>query len=200
MVGTGGARAADGRDEGMVPSAPTARRPGARGAAAVLAVAAAVLAACSLHVTNHGISGNILGHSFSGATGALPTGFPSDVPVPDNSRVLAGGGAQNNWDVAFAVKGTVSAGTAAYQSKLRSAGYTVSNVQSGSADTPTSAASGAKSTQTTITVSGSTFTAKDAKWTVQVASGTTSANTNGEIKPGEFALNITVVPTSPAGG
>jgi len=161
---------------------------------------AVALAACSLHISKHGISGNILGHNFSGATGALPAGFPSDVPVPDNSRVLAGGGTQNNWDVAFAVQGTVAQGTTAYQSKLRSAGYTVSNVQSGSAATATSTASGAKTTQTTVSVSGSTFTAKDAKWAVQVASGTTSASTNGAIKPGEFALNITVVPASEASG
>jgi hypothetical protein len=161
--------------------------------------AALALAACSLHISKHGISGNILGHNFSGATGALPAGFPSDVPLPDNSRVLVGGGTSDNWDVAFAVKGSVASGTTAYQSKLRSAGYTVSSLQSGSADTPSSSASGSRSTQTTVSLSGSTFTARDAKWKVEVASGTTTASTNGQIKAGEFALNITVVPASSGG-
>lgn len=179
---------------------PVRRRRTVLATATMGAAAALVLGACSLHITPHGVSGNILGHSFSGATGALPAGFPSDVPVPDNSRVLAGGGTSNDWDVAFAVKGTVTSGTSAYASKLRSAGYSVSNVQSGSAETPTSAASGSNSTQTTVTLSGSTFTAKNATWAVEVASGTTSASTNGTLKPGEFALNITVVPASQARG
>lgn len=169
-------------------------------AVATTGVAALALGACSLHVTSHGVSGNILGHSFSGATGALPTGFPSNVPVPDNSRVLAGGGTSNNWDVAFAVKGTVSSGTSAYAAKLRSAGYSVSTIQSGSAVTPTSTASGSNSTQTTVSLSGSTFTAKNSTWAVEVAAGTTSGSTNGTLKPGEFALNITVVPASEARG
>lgn len=197
MVGTGVARRGRDRDEttGRAP----AGRHGAPRVAAALVAAALALAACSLHISKHGISGNILGHNFSGATGALPAGFPSDVPLPDNSRVLVGGGTSDNWDVAFAVKGSVASGTTAYQSKLRSAGYTVSSLQSGSADTPSSSASGSRSTQTTVSLSGSTFTARDAKWKVEVASGTTTASTNGQIKAGEFALNITVVPASSGG-
>ena len=91
-----------------------------------------VLSACSLHVSKHGISGNVFGHSFSGASGQLPTGFPSDVPVPDHSRVLVGGGTDNDWDVGFAVTGSLSSGTTAYQDKLQSAGYAISNVETGS--------------------------------------------------------------------
>jgi|GEM_PF-7115699 len=197
MVGTG---AGHGGGTTSGTAKPPARRPQGPAAVATVVAVALALGGCSLHISQHGISGNILGHSFSGATGALPTGFPSDVPVPDNSRVLVGGGTSNDWDVAFAVRAAVSSGTAAYESKLRSAGYTVSNVQSGSAETPPSAGAGSNSTQTTISVSGSTFTAKDAKWAVEVASGTTTASTRGTLRPGEFALNITVVPASQAGG
>jgi hypothetical protein len=173
------------------------RAPGRRAGSvprALLALGACglVLTGCSLHVSKHGISGNILGHNFSGATGALPAGFPSSVPVPDHSRVLGGGGVGNDWDVAFAVTGTATAGTAAYQAKLTGAGFTISNVHTGST---TVTAAGSSATSTTLTVSGSTFTAADAQWTVQVASGTTSSS-GGTLRPGEFAINLTVVPTS----
>jgi hypothetical protein len=66
-----------------------------------LASGVLVLSGCSLHVTKHGVSGNAFGHNFSGATGELPAGFPTNVPLPDHSRVLAGGGTNNAWDVAF---------------------------------------------------------------------------------------------------
>jgi hypothetical protein len=155
---------------------------------------AVLLSACSLHVSKNGVSGNILGHSFSGAKGSLPAGFPSDVPTPDSSRVLAGGGADNNWDVAFAISGTFSAGTMAYESKLRSAGYAISNYQSGT--TPVTGSTGAGSTATTITASGATFEATDPHWRIQVASGTTSSANGSGLRAGEFALNITVLPAS----
>lgn len=90
------------------------------------------LSACGLHVSKHGVSGNIFGHRFSAASGQLPAGFPSGVPVPDASRVLGGGGADDRWDVAFAVTGSTAAGTSAYQAKFQSAGFTLSNVQAGS--------------------------------------------------------------------
>ncbi len=93
---------------------------------------AIALTACGLHVSKHGLSGNILGHSFSAAKGSLPAGFPSAVPAPDSSRVLGGGGGDNRWDAVFAVTGTITSGTTAYESKLRSAGYTITNYQSGS--------------------------------------------------------------------
>jgi hypothetical protein len=160
--------------------------------AAVAATAALALSACGLHVSKHGVTGNFFGHQFSAASGQLPAGFPSAVPVPDASRVLGGGGADNRWDAGFAVTGSITAGTAAYQAKFQSAGYTLSNIRSGS--TPaTGAASG--STSTTITLTGSVFTATDAQWTVQVESGSTSAVNNGVLKAGEFAVNVTVVPT-----
>ena len=155
---------------------------------------AVLLSACSLHVSKNGISGNVFGHSFSGAKGSLPAGFPSNVPTPDSSRVLAGGGADNNWDVAFAVTGTFSAGTMAYESKLQSAGYTISNYQSGT--TPVTGSTGAGSTATTITASGATFEATDAHWRIQVASGTTSSANGSGLRAGEFALNIIVLPAS----
>ncbi len=150
-----------------------------------------LLSACSLHVSKHGISGNVFGHKFSGATGQLPAGFPSNVPVPDNSRVLDGGGADNDWDVAFAVTGTLAAGTTAYQAKFRAAGYTVTNIQSES--TPDTNAAN-PSPSTTITLSGSVFSATNSQWKVEVESGTTSSTKNGPLKAGEFAVNITVVP------
>ena len=149
-----------------------------------------VLSACSLHVSKHGISGNVFGHSFSGASGQLPTGFPSDVPVPDHSRVLVGGGTDNDWDVGFAVTGSLSAGTTAYQDKLQSAGYAISNVETGS----TTVTSNTAVQQTNL--AGSVFTAKNAQWTVQVESGSTSSAKGSPLKPGEFAINITVVPAS----
>ena len=90
----------------------------------------------------------------------------------------------------FAVTGSITAGTAAYQAKLQSAGYTLSNVRSGS--TTVTVRRGRQQT----TLAGSLFTAKDAQWTVEVASGSTSSVTGGVLKAGEFAINITVVPAS----
>jgi hypothetical protein len=148
------------------------------------------LSACGLHVSKHGVSGNLFGHSFSAASGQLPAGFPSSVPVPDSSRVLIGGGSDNRWDVGFAVTGSLSAGTTAYQDKFQSAGYTLSNIQSGS--TPATGP-GSASPTTTLTLTGSVFTAKDAQWTVQVVSGTTSSSKPG-LRAGEFAIDIAVVP------
>jgi hypothetical protein len=158
-----------------------------------LVATALTLSACGIHISKHGVSGNLFGHHFSAASGQLPAGFPSNVPVPDSSRVLDGGGADNHWDVAFAVTGSLSSGTAAYQSKMQSAGYTISNVQSGS--TPDTDASN-PSPSTTVTLTGSVFTAKNSQWTVEVVSGTTSSAKNGPLKAGEFALNITVVPVT----
>ena len=154
-------------------------------------VAALALSACSLHLSKNGISGNVLGHSFSGSSGALPTGFPSNVPVPDGSRVLGGAGTSNRWDAAFAVTGAVTTGTAAYESKFRSAGYTLTNVESGS--TQVTATTSAGSTSTTVTLTGASFTATGSGWTVEVLSGSASSSI-GTLRSGEFAVNITVVP------
>ncbi len=180
---------------------PGTRRPsgaGLRGAlhrCLLLVAVGLALSACGLHVSKHGVSGDVFGHHFSAASGQLPAGFPTSVPVPDASRVLGGGGADNRWDVGFAVTGSVTSGTAAYQAKLQSAGFTVSNIHSGS--TPdTGASSGSPST--TVTLTGSVFTANDAQWTVEVESGSTSSVSNGVLKAGEFAINITVVPASSA--
>jgi hypothetical protein len=162
--------------------------------AVVVAVAGLALAACGLHVSKHGISGNILGHSFSGAEGALPAGFPANVPAPDGSRVLAGGGTNNTWDVAFAVTGPLTSGTSAYETKLRSAGYTISNIHAGSTPVTAVTHAGSSSPSTTIAVAGTEFTAADSSWTIQVVSGTTTSSTGGGVKAGEFAINITVVP------
>jgi len=168
----------------------TARR-GAGGWLLALMATGLALSACGLHVSKHGVSGNAFGHSFSASSGQLPAGFPTSVPVPDSSRVLGGGGSDNRWDVAFAVTGSLTQGTTGYQAKFQSAGYTLSNIQSGS--TPaTGPASG--SPTTTLTLTGSAFTATDAQWTVEVASGTTSSSKTGVLKAGEFAVNITVVP------
>jgi hypothetical protein len=184
---------------GTAGTPPAPRRPGPVGPSrrfpwwTVPAVAAVTLSACSLHVSSHGVSGNVFGHSFSAAKGSLPSGFPSNVPVPDNSRVLGGGGTQNNWDVAFAVTGSLTAGTAAYQSKFESAGYTISGVRSGT--TPvTGGASG--TTSTTLALTGSVFTAKNTQWTVEAVSGSSSTIKGSPLKSGEFAIDIAVVPIS----
>ncbi len=188
MASTSESRGADGSTSASVVCARPARRWRVAGAALA---AGLMLSACSLHVSKHGISGNVFGHKFSGASGQLPAGFPSDVPVPDNSRVLDGGGADNDWDVAFAVTGTLAAGTTAYQAKFQSAGYTVTNIQSES--TPDTGAAN-PSPSTTITLSGSVFSATNSQWKVEVESGSTSSAKNGPLKAGEFAVNITVVP------
>ncbi len=162
-------------------------KPSSLGKAGRLALPAALVAtalglsACS---SGHSVTGTANGQNFAASTGQLPTGFPSGVPTPSNSRVLGGGGAGSSWDVAFAVTGSVSGATTAYQSKLTSAGYTVSNAQSATA------ASGA---------AGSQFTATSSKWSVQVAGGSSPAAANGgALKSGEFPLNVTVTPaTSP---
>jgi hypothetical protein len=161
-----------------------------------LALAGGALTGCGLHISKHGVSGNIFGHSFSGAKGVLPSGFPSEVPVPDHSRVLIGGGTDSRWDVAFAATGSLTPGTAAYQSKFRAAGYTVSAIQTGSTDDTTPDASAANGTSTTVTLNGQTFSARTAQWTVQVVSGTTTASSNGQLRAGEFVINVTAVPTS----
>ncbi len=158
----------------------------------VLVATALALSACSLHISKNGVSGNVFGHHFSAAKGALPSGFPSSVSVPDSSRVLYGGGTDNNWDVGFAVTGSITSGTSAYQSKMQAAGYTISNVQSGTTPVTGTPSSGPS---TTVTLTGSTFTAKNSQWTVEVVSGTTSSK-GGPLKAGEFAINITVLPAS----
>ena len=159
----------------------------------VVTFLAVILTACSgLQVSKNSVSGTIGGHSFSGSTGALPAGFPSSVPIPDHYRVIAGGGTNNRWDVGFAVVGSISTGTASYQSKFTTAGYSISNNQSGT----TPGISGSGSTSTTLTVSGSIFTAKSAQWTVEVVAASTTGSTGGNLKPGEFAINIVVLPTT----
>jgi hypothetical protein len=168
----------------------TARRGAGRWLPALVAMGLA-LSACGLHVSKHGVSVNAFGHRFSASSGQMPVGFPSSVPVPDNSRVLIGGGSDNRSDVGFAVTGSLTQGTTAYQDKFQSAGYTLSNIQSGS--TPATGPPSGSPT-TTLTLTGSVFTATDAQWTVQVESGTTSSSKTGVLKAGEFAINITVVP------
>ncbi len=67
-------------------------RPGRRAVGVAAVGLALTLAGCGLHVSKNGVSGNILGHSFSASKGSLPAGFPSAIPSPDASRVLGGGG------------------------------------------------------------------------------------------------------------
>jgi hypothetical protein len=155
---------------------------------------ALVLTGCGLSVSKNGLSGKAFGHSFSAAKGQLPSGFPKAVPSPADSRVLVGGGADSRFDVAYAVKGTVDVGTAAYQSTLQSAGFAISNVQNGSTHVTEPVSAG--STSTTVTLTGSTFAAKDGQWTVEVASGTSSSIKGVGLKAGEFALNVTVEPAT----
>ena len=183
--------------------APRARRRSVPVTALALVAAGVLLAACSLHVTKNGFSGDILGHKVSGSSGALPAGFPSDVPSPDNSRVIGGGSVGDSngsgYDAAFAVTGDVTTGLAAYEAKFQSAGYTLSNVENPPATTsgsPSSGtASGSGATTTTVTVTGGTFTATNSQWVVQVEAGSSSSATEG-LKPGEFGVNLTVVTKS----
>jgi hypothetical protein len=108
--------------------------------------------------------------------------------------VLAGGGTSNAWDVAFAVTGSVASGTTAYESKLRAAGLTVTNVQSGSTPVTGATSASSNSPSSKVTVAVATFTATDASWVVQVVSGATTSSTGGGLKSGEFSINVTVVP------
>ena len=198
-AGVPSATAAHSRSRGPMPTHSPARR---SPAAVVVSLAVAVsvglvVSGCSLHVSKHQVSGNFFGHSFSGANGSLPAGFPTSVPVPDNSRVLIGGGTDNHWDVGFAVTGSLTSGAAAYESKFRSSGYAITNVQAASSPVTNGSASNAGSPSTTLTVTGSIFTANNAQWTVQVESASTTSSGNG-LREGEFAINITVVPASSA--
>jgi hypothetical protein len=161
-----------------------------------LTLVGGALAGCGIHISKNGVSGNILGHSFSGSKGSLPAGFPSQIPIPDDSRVLVGGGTDSRWDVAFAVTGSLATGTSKYQHELGSAGYTVTGIQTGSTADTEPSGSAATGTSTTVTLNGEDFSAHNSQWTIQVVSGTTTASSNGELKPGEFAINITAVPTS----
>jgi hypothetical protein len=171
--------------------------------AAAVAVASVALSACGLHVSKNGISGNILGHKFSASQHQLPAGFPSDIPTPDNSQVLVGGGASDSsgagWDVAFAVTGDVTSGSTAYQAKFRNAGYTISQVQSSgptAVTSPTTAGSSAGSgnTSTTVTVDGASFVATSPNWQVTVLLGSSSSAVGSELKAGQYGVNITAVP------
>jgi hypothetical protein len=186
-------------EDAASPVGPPARRsPTSRPLRRLLGMAsvgvALTLSGCGLHVSKSGVSGNILGHSFSVAKGSLPAGFPSAVPTPDSSRVLGGGGADNRWGAVFAVTGTITSGTAAYQSKLSAAGYAITNTHSGS--TPVTAATDSGSTATTVTVTGVSFQASDPQWTIQVVSGNTSSIRGTVLKAGEFAISLVVGPTS----
>ena len=158
--------------------------------------AAVSLSACGLHVSKHGVSGNILGHNFSAASGSLPAGFPSAIPVPDHARVLGGGGSTGRWDVAFAATGDVASGISAYQAQFRSAGYTVTNSETGSTGVTGTTGPSGSGTPTTVTVSGSVFTATNSQWTVEVEAGTTTAPRVGSLKAGEYGVNLTALPTS----
>jgi hypothetical protein len=66
-------------------------------------------------------------------------------------------------------------------------------VQSGT--TPVTGAA-SNSTSTTVTLTGSVFTAKNAQWAVEAAAGSSSTIKGSPLKSGEFAMNITVVPIS----
>jgi hypothetical protein len=152
-----------------------------------------VLGACSLHVSKHGVSGSILGHSFAAKSGTLPTGFPTTVPQPDGARVLGGAGATNRWDAAFAVTGSVAAGAASYEAKFRSAGYAVTDVHPGlSPVTGSTAAASA----TTVTATGASFTATGQGWKVEALLGSATGSTDGQLRSREYAVNITVVPSA----
>ena len=159
-------------------------------------VAGLALAGCGIHVSKHGVSGNILGHSFSGESGSLPAGFPSGIPAPGHSRVLGGGGVDDRWDAAYAVTGNVTAGMTAYEGEFRTSGFTVTDAENGTTPITSTAGATGSSTSTTVTVDGSVFTARDAQWTVEVVGGSTTAPTTGTLKSGEFAINVTVVATS----
>lgn len=164
---------------------------------AVLAAACLALSACGLHINKHGVSGNVLGHSFSAASGALPTGFPSAIPVPAGARVLGGGGTDGGWDVAFAATGSVTSAATDYADQFRSAGYAVSDEETGSTVVTTPPGSAGGATSSTVGLEGSTFTAKNAQWTVQVEAGSSTSSVKaGPLKPGEFAINLTAVHTT----
>ncbi|MHB8506918.1 MAG: hypothetical protein ACYDEN_14570 [Acidimicrobiales bacterium] len=175
------------------------RSPGRRATTVLCLGAVGVLgAACSIHISKNGISGNIAGHSFSAVAHALPSGFPTAVPVPDGSRVIGGAGTNGDFDAVFGVPGTVTAGAAAYESKFRSAGFTVT-VTNGPSTTQVTG-SGQNSTSTTVTFTGATFTAKNGSWTVQVEMGSSSSAVSSQLKAGEIGVNITVVPTTSTSG
>lgn len=174
------------------------RSPGRRATAALCVGAIGVLAtACGIHISKNGISGDIGGHKFSAAIHGLPSGFPTNVPLPDNARVIAGAGTNGGYDAAFAVSGAVAAGAQAYESKFQSAGYTVTNISAPS--TTEVSGSGQNSTSTTVTLTGASFTAKNSTWTVQVEMGSSSSAVGSELKTGEFGINITVVSPSATG-
>jgi hypothetical protein len=178
------------------------RRRGAM--AAGLLAGALVLTGCGIHLSKHGISGNIMGHHFSAEQGALPTGFPSDVPVPADSRVLGGGGAGDSngsgYEVGFAVTAPVDQAFASYQQTFKNAGYTISNVQAPEAVTtptaPAGPASGSSVTSTTVTLTGGVFTARNKSWNVEVVVGKSSEAFGGVLKAGETGISITVASSS----
>jgi hypothetical protein len=174
------------------------RSPGRRAVAGLCIGSVALLTtACGIHISKNGISGDIAGHKFAAALHGLPSGFPTDVPSPDNARVIAGASTNGDFDAAFAVPGTMTAGARAYEAKFRSAGYTVTDISSPS--TTELSASGQGSTSTTVTLTGATFTAKNGSWVVQVEMGTSSSAVGSELKTGEFGVNIAVAPPPAAG-
>ncbi len=138
-----------------MPNASWMGRGSGRGTAVALCLGAVSIffTACSIHISKNGISGNIAGHSFSATAHALPSGFPTDVPLPDNARVIGGAGTNGGYDAVFAVPGTVTDGVHAYESKFQSSGYTVTNITAPA--TTVVPASGRNSSSTTVTLSRS---------------------------------------------
>ena len=192
----------DGATDGVMRGRGSRARSRVAVVAAVL-VAGLGLSACGLHVSKNGVSGNILGHKFSAAEHQLPAGFPSDIPTPTGATVLGGGGVSDanggGWDAAFALTGTVAAGSTAYQKQFTDAGYTVTDVQTSgptSVTAPTTASTGAGATSTTVTLDGASFKATNSTWTVQVLLGSSSSAVGSELKAGQYGVNITAVPTS----
>lgn len=170
------------------------RSPGWRSALVGLGASGILVSACGIHISKNGISGDIAGHHFSAALHGLPSGFPTDVPLPDSARVIGGAGTNGGYDAIFAVPGTVSTGAQAYEAKFQSAGFTVSNISSPA--TTELSGSAQNATSTTMTLTAASFTAQNGAWTVQVEIGSSSSAVSTDLRAGEFGVNITVVPAT----
>jgi hypothetical protein len=153
--------------------------------------------ACDIHVSSHGVSGNILGHSFAAGT-SLPPGFPKVVPLPPSSRVLGGGmigdASRSGYTAEFAVTGSSLASIfSAYEAQFTQAGFAVQVLQAPTTVTiPTTTTPGAHTSGTTASATAETgsFSATGPTWLVEVS--TLSSSSIPGLKAGEVGLSVNV--------
>ncbi len=121
----------------------------------------------------------------SASTSQLPSGFPSDVPLPDGYKLLGSYGttqaASSGWEVYLGVKGPPSAATASYRQKLTSAGFNITQQASSTAGLGAGSAS-------------SVVVASNGHWSVEatVVAGTSASSSSASLPSGYVTMTLLV--------